>query len=222
METDLRQSPVRFKAVPAETERRGDWEVVRRYRDEGAGPHIIDLSHIPRWDIQDRDLTAIRPAGLEIPKAPGVCHLEGGVLINRMNRTQAAVWYLDSKESAAPDGPAVTEVTDATCFLAVLGKAARSILEKVSGLDLADPDRHPPFLVQGPVSHVPGQVVYLGAAGEVDGVLMAVSRGYGASMVTALMEAGAEWGMRPAGEATFTDWLARCETAPWPNGRKTP
>lgn len=222
METDLRQSPVRFQAVPAETERRGDWEVVRRYRDEGAGPHLVDLSHIPRWDVQDRDLSAIRPAGQWIPETAGTCHLQSGVLINRMNRTQAAVWYLSSEETAAPDGPAVTDVTDATCLLAVLGEAARSILEKVSSLDLADPDRRPPFLVQGPVSHVPGQVVVLGAAGEVAGVLMAVSRGYGESMVAALMEAGAEWGMRPAGEATFTDWLARCETAARPNGRETP
>jgi len=38
-------------------------------------------------------------------------------------------------------------------------------------------------------------------------LLMTCSRGYADSMVHALLDAGAEFGLKPAGEKRFTDWL---------------
>jgi hypothetical protein len=43
------------------------------------------------------------------------------------------------------------------------------------------------------------------------GILFTCSRGYGRDMVHAMVGAGAEFGLRPAGENTFTQWLREIE-----------
>jgi hypothetical protein len=39
------------------------------------------------------------------------------------------------------------------------------------------------------------------------GMIFTCSRGYADSMVEALLDAGKEFNLKPAGEARFTDWL---------------
>ena len=39
------------------------------------------------------------------------------------------------------------------------------------------------------------------------GFLLSCSRGYGDGMVGAILEAGAEFGLRPAGESRFDKWI---------------
>ena len=73
----MRRSPVRFDAIPIETERRDGWEVVLSYGDQGDGPWLVDLSHRNRWDVQDREIERLRPFGLPVPEAGG------GALIER-------------------------------------------------------------------------------------------------------------------------------------------
>ena len=207
MQRILRQSPVSFDAVPVKTEERDGWSVVLEYEDEGSGPYVVDLSHRPRRDLQDADIGGIQTLGISLPNAPGQCVFEKGFLINRMNRTQASVWHLDGPATVFPEDAAFTDVTDATVFLTIFGQGLFAILEKLSALDFLDPSREAPFLLQGPVSHVPCQIVTLDKTPARSGVLMTCSRGYGRDMVDAILAAGAEFKLRPAGEQAFSRWL---------------
>jgi hypothetical protein len=201
----LRRSPVSFKIAPVRSESRDGWNVILEYEGEGKGPYLVDLSHSGKWDVQDTDLSQFRPWGLIIPQTPGQCVFQNGILINRMNRTQAACWHLCRTSPQVPEESAYTETTDATLLLALLGKEVFSILEKISALDFFPPERKTPFLLQGPILHVPCQVVCLAKDDESAAVLFTCSRGYGESVVKGILSAGAEWGLRPAGESVFAN-----------------
>jgi hypothetical protein len=214
-----RESPVEFGASPLETEVREDWPVALAYDAEGDGPWVVDLSHKTRWDLQDGQVDGLSVCDRAVPADPGVSVLADGLLVNRMNRTQTAIYHLGAQAPDLPDHPGYTDVTEATVFLAIFGPDALFIAEKLSNLDLADPKKKPPFLLQGPFCHVPCQIVTLergaGHGGANDGAkgaggfLMTCSRGYAESMVHAVLDAGAEFGLRPAGEKRFDQWLAK-------------
>lgn len=217
MTTNQRCSPVSFLSEPDQTEIRNGWKVVLKYKDEGNGPFLIDLSHRNRWDVQNADLSKIQPGGLTIPENPGQCTFQKGLLINRMNSTQAAVWHLLGDRPDIMQDAAYTKITEASVFLALVGLASIvfSIMEKVTSLDLLFPGIEPPFLVQGPVSHVPCQVVVFQREEKESAVIFTCSRGYGRSMAQALLDAGTEYGLRPAGEKTFGNWIEKQRSHPW-------
>jgi len=203
----LRRSPISFKGRPAHSEQRDGWKVVLEYEEEGKGPYLIDLSHSAKWDLQDTDLTQFQPWGVTIPQTPGQCVFQNNILINRMNRTQAACWHLCETSPPVPGESAYTETTDATMLLALMGKEVFSIIEKISALDFISPERKTPFLLQGPILHVPCQIVCLEKSDEHIVVLFTCSRGYGESMVEGILKAGEEFGLCPAGETAITNWL---------------
>ena len=203
----VRHSPVVFDAKPLNTEPRNHWNVVLEYENQGQGLHVVDLSHCTRWDVQSRELGALQPAGGAIPESPGACALKETLLINRMNRTQAAVWHLSGQPVELPRESAYTETTEMTLLLALCGKGVFQAAEKLTNLDLEDPQREPPFLLQGPLAHVPCQVVVLSRMRENPGILFTCSRGYGRDMTRAILHAGDSVGLRPAGEAAFQTWL---------------
>lgn len=207
MESYQRCSPVSFTSREAESVRRDGWEVVLRYHDEGKGPFLTDLSHRAKWDIQDANLSEIQPMGIPVPEVPGACGFQNGFLLNRMNQTQAAVWHFLGASPKMPREPFYTDVTDGYALLSVVGKETFFIMEKISALDLSSPEKQPPFLTQGPVSQVPCQVVVLGENEGYSGVLIACARGYAQSMTAVILDAGAEWGLRPAGENIFCNWI---------------
>ena len=202
-----RTSPVHFDASAVESEERAGWTVVTEYADEKDGPWIIDLSHLPRWDLQDRDLGQYQPCGLDTPESPGISALGEKVLINRMNRTQASIWHLGpGEEQGMPKDRAYTDVGENTVCLAVIGPQSFAVSEKVTNLDLADPKRTPPCLIQGPLVHVPCQIALLSNHSEQQGFVFTCSRGYARDMVHTLLAAGKEFGLRPAGEKRM-QWL---------------
>ncbi len=207
METYRRHSPVALMGQPAQTESRNGWDVVLQYQGEGDGPHLIDLSHRPKWDIQDTDLEAIQPLGSVIPKIPGGCVIEKGLLVSRLNRTQAAAWQLLEPAAGMPEEGPYTDVTEALALLALVGKEIPMIMEKITSLDLAEPARTAPFFLQGPVLHVPCQLAVVQKTPEAYAILIACSRGYGQSMADALLEMGSPWGLRPGGENAFSKFL---------------
>jgi glycine cleavage system aminomethyltransferase T len=93
-------------------------------------------------------------------------------------------------------------------FLALFGPNAFLVAEKLTNLDFMDPTKEAPFLLQGPFCHVPCQIVILGKSSDGSGgFLLTCSRGYGDSMVGAILKAGSEFGLRPAGENRFEDWI---------------
>ena len=207
MEEIIRRSPVSFDGIPEKTETRDNWVVILEYKAEETGPSVVDLSHRARWDLQDGDIARIQPWGIRIPDSPGQCVFENGILINRMNRTQASIWHLAGEKPSVPDDRAFTDVTDTTVFLALIGKNIFSLTEKLTSLDFLNPTTDAPFLLQGPFSHVPCQIVTLEKTSERCGILFTCSRGYARDMIAAIFEAGAEFGLRPAGENALTAWL---------------
>ncbi len=201
-----RISPVVFKSTPLKTEKRDNWEVVTEYSKEGDGPFLVDLSHRPRFDLQDSNLDAITPFGMGVPEMPGNSALENGILANRLNGIQVSLYNLAS-DVVMPDEIGYTDVTESTICVALIGKQVFSICEKLTSLDFMDPQRKAPFLFQGPFSHVPCQIVTLSKEGDKAGIVLTCSRGYGRDMIHAILDAGEEFGLSPAGEARATDWI---------------
>lgn len=203
-----RVSPVVFKSTPVKTEQRDNWEVVMEYSGEGDGPFLVDLSHRPRFDLQDAGLSAKKPFGIVIPEIPGNCVLENGILANRMNRTQVSLFNLDGGGAVSmPDESGYTDVTESTVCVALFGENVFSICEKLTALDFMDSQRKAPFLFQGPFSHVPCQIVALSKEGDASGLVLTCSRGYGRDMIHSILHAGEEFRLTPAGESRFTNWI---------------
>ncbi len=209
MDELLRQSPVALPSKPLATEVRNHWVVVREYENEGAGPWLVDLSHLTRWDFQDGRLDAHTPAGMVVPEKAGECRLESLILVNRMNRTQAAIWHLGKAETPGlPAEPGYTDVSEATACLCLLGPDIFSIAEALTDLDFMNPQRQPPFLLQGPLSHTACQMVILERKKSGAGAMVfTFARGYARDMVHAVIAAGERKGLCPAGEDRFTSWL---------------
>ncbi len=204
-----RYSPVSFNTAPKKTENRDNWTIALEYEGEDTNtPFIIDLSHRTRFDVQNSSLSSIQPFGVTIPKEPGQSVFKNGFLVNRMNRTQASLWHIVGKETPEiPTESAYTDVTESTMFVALIGEKVFSIAEKLSALDFFDPDKKVPFLFQGPLCHVPCQIVTLQREDKTPGFMFTCSRGYGMVMTHAVMEAGKEFGLKPAGENFFSSWL---------------
>jgi len=209
MTTIQRRSPVSFGARSARTENSNQWTVVLEYEHEGNGPWLIDLSHKPKWDLQDRNIVKVKPFDVSVPQKPGSCIFDRGFLVNRMNRTQASIWHLSGDASETPSDPAFTDTTEATVLLAITGNKVFSIAEKLTNLDLTDSKLETPFLLQGPFCHVPCQLVVFSRNGLDGTVLLTCSRGYGHDMVHAILEAGAEFGLRPSGQERLRKALSR-------------
>ena len=204
----FRRSPVIFGATPAATESRDGWNVVLRYRGEcdHAGPFLVDLTHRHRWDYQDSRIATHRPMGLPVPERFGEVGVHGSLVINRMNRTQVAIWHLGpGPPPPTPPEIGFTDTGDGHCMLAFVGARVPEVLEHLTSLDLFDPARATPFLTQGPVLHVPCQVVTFAA----DLVVLTCARGYGETFAAAALHSGAIEGLRPAGEKTFNRRFAR-------------
>ena len=202
-----RHSPVEFSVHPVKTTIRDNWEVVLEYEDEVKGPHLVDLSHRKRWDVQSSSLSTIRPGRVNIPEIPNQCTFQNGLLIKRMNLTQAHVWHIYGDKLEMPAISAFTDVTESSIFLALMGHDIFFIAEKLTSLDLLNPAKEPLFLLQGPFSHIPSQVVVMDRKNNSGVILFTCSRGYAWDMVDAILEAGEEFGLRPAGENAFTGYL---------------
>jgi len=203
-----RESPVRFNVSPKHSEVRDDWAVALEYDDEGQGPWLVDLAHKTRWDLQDSAIGDLTVGELDVPADPGACTLADDTLVNRMNRTQASIYHLGASAPELPDFAGYTDVSESTVFVALFGPQAFRVAEKLTNLDFLNPDKQAPFLLQGPFCHVPCQIVTLEKSADGSGgFLLTCSRGYGDSMIHAVLEAGAEFGLRPAGENRFNSWI---------------
>ncbi len=202
-----RVSPVVFNSTPLKTKSLDNWEVVLEYKNEGDGPHIVDLSHRPRFDLQTSRLDSKKPFGISIPKTPGNCIFENGLLANRMNKTQVSLYSLHGTDHSMPKEPEFTDITDSTLCVALMGKSIFLICEKLTALDFMDPKRKVPFLFQGPFSHVPCQIVTLRKENGNTGLILTCSRGYSRDMIHSILHAGEEFGLKPAGENKFLNLI---------------
>ena len=196
-----RRSPVHLPGKLETTESRDGWPVVLAYADEGPGPWVVDLSHLRRWDIQGAALAAAAPKGLALPAAPGGVAHAGELLVGRTGMRQAFLWAFCGKPPAM--GPACTETTEGSACIALLGRDVLRITEKLTSLDLGNPAFRAPFLLMGPFAHITCQIVVLQNDPAATAALVACSRGFGHDLVHAVLQAGEEFGLRPAGESRF-------------------
>ncbi len=210
MSTVFRQSPIIFDRKAAEKKGYFGWEVVLEFEAEGDGPWLVDLSHLQRWDCQDVELDAVAPFGLSMPAEPGQVILQKDKFIARMNRTQAmVVSFRTGDPIETPTSVEFTDISDAYCMLAVVGPETPRVMEHVSNLDLFKPGKKMPFLTQGPIMHIPAQVVTL----DVDCVLMSFSRGYGQSFADAMLHAATGCDLRPGGAGVFNQRLSQIQSS---------
>lgn len=201
------RSPVKLGGRPVKTVLRDGWPIVRQYAGESSGPFIIDLSHFPRWDIQDKNPGHIRPYGDKIPEMPGQILMDTNFLMGRLNATQAIAWHFSPEPPLFPQNTAFTDVTESAAAIALAGPSVFMIAEKLCSLDLLSPRATPPFLVQGPFSNVPCHIWVLDRDGFGGCFALTCSRGYAHDMVGAVLEAGSQWEMLPDGEDRFHSWL---------------
>jgi hypothetical protein len=207
---EQRTSPIVFRQQPLNVVYRKGWPVVQAYEGEGNDPHVIDVSHAIKLDVQDTALKDIKPLGLEIPHEAGqsTLYTEHNLIINRLNDVQAVIWQFNPDTAIIPKGPQYTDVTDAFLLLAFSGTKVFDIAERLSTLDLMDPTLTCPVVFQGPFLHVPCQVVVV-AREATDGLIfVACSRGYGQSFVNALFHTVETFDMRAAGEQALNKALA--------------
>lgn len=200
-----RRSPIHLPGKPVGTETRDGWTVVLEYADEGEGPWVVDLSHSPRWDIQGSDLEAAAPKGAAVPGAPGGVACAAGCLVGRTGMRQAFLWAFNGKPPTM--GAGCTETTEGTACIALIGRDVLKIVEKLTSLDLGNPSFKAPFLKLGPFAHLTGQVVVLSTNPQAGAVLVACSRGFGHDLAHAMLQAGEEFGLRPAGESRVKTFL---------------
>ena len=196
-----RRSPVHLPGKSVKIESRDGWPVVLEYADEGDGPWVVDLSHCPRWDIQGAALSAAVPKGVPLPAAPGEVELADDVLVGRTGMRQAFLWTFGGEPPAMR--PTCTEATEGSACIALLGRDALRITVKLTALDLGNPASRPPFLRLGPFAHVTSQMIVLSNGPDSAAVLVVCSRGFGHDLVHAVLQAGEEFGLRPAGERRF-------------------
>jgi hypothetical protein len=168
----------------------------------------VDLAHKTRWDLQNGQVGELTTRRSGVPQTPGECTFAGHTLINRMNRTQAAIYHLGAAAPVMPDFPGYTDVSEATLFVALFGPNAFRVAEKLTNLDFLDPAKTAPFLLQGPFCHVPCQIVTLEKdADGTGGFLLDLQPGLRRQHGSRHLEAGAEFGLRPAGENRFRNWI---------------
>jgi glycine cleavage system aminomethyltransferase T len=129
------------------------------------------------------------------------------MLAGRLGPKQAMVLHFKEQAPARPKMPALTEITDAFALVGLYGPACASVMEKISSLDLTRPDQKAPYLLQGPVLGVPAKVIAIAPASGLQAFLVACARGYGQDLVAALLDAGEEFGLRPAGEDAFLNGI---------------
>jgi hypothetical protein len=207
MEKMRRYSPVSFVQEPVQTELRDAWRVALKYSKEGEGPHLVDLSHKPKWDVQSSAIDTVQPFGIEIPKAPGMCILAHGMMVCRMNATQARILILGQEKNNQLNTSEFTDITESQLLLALVGPNLFSITEKLTAMHLQDPKKPVPYLFQGPFAHVPCQIVVMEKDTNNGLLILSCSRGYARCMVDAVLDAGKEAGLRPAGETAFNLYL---------------
>jgi glycine cleavage system aminomethyltransferase T len=210
-----RFSPVQFTAEPVSKRMHQGWEVVDEYQNEGLGPALIDLSHIAKWDVQGEELGGMeKGVGIKLPDQPGQVLIASGLLTGRLTATRALVWSLNEHKDFHSNHPSFTEITDSYALMAILGREALLIMEKISDLDFRRRNKKPPFLLQGPVLHIPMTVLV--SSGQADRgqdiVLLAFYRGYGQGVAETILDAGAQYDLRVSG---FHKFLKRTQDGLW-------
>jgi hypothetical protein len=204
----LRTSPLEVSLQPEETVIRGGYEVALTYLGErGLGyPFLVDISHVPKWILQGRDLEGMQPAGVDIPANPQAASLRKGILAGRLTPHEGWLMALGD-EIPSFNEPGFTRVTDGYAAMALVGHQVWEVLNKLSPVDMEAPAQEPLCVVQAPVEDVPCLLVKVMAGGAAPGLILCVERAYGPFILGAILDAGREFWIAVAGWRRFREWL---------------
>ena len=168
---------------------------------EVSGPDALDLCQ----KLMANDISSIRPLEVQynllLNEGGGVVddlmvyRLEEGrflLCVNASNRSKDYQWIQSHREGRVE----VQDKSDAYVLLALQGPKAHQILQPLTPIPL---DELKPFhFIWGEVSSVPSLVSRTGYTGE-DGFELYADSSHGEKLWNALMEAGREEGLKPAG-----------------------
>jgi len=203
-----RVSPLDIALEPERVLARNGWEIPLAYVGERTRSDIFvtDLSHVPKWTVQGPDLDSLRPAGLSLPARPGMIYLDGGLLAARATPSECRIMAL-GEEIPTFNETSFTDVTDAYAAVAVVGARCFDVLEKLSSIDLVGSSS--PRAALAPVEDITCLLVRVEGKDGVPGFILAGARGYGHFFLEALLDAGREYSIQPAGWERFSNWIAR-------------
>ncbi len=204
----LRTSPIKFDLEPLTVEEIDGWKVIREYKNQKKDPLLIDLSHRPSWDFQNKDMLSFNTPELCIPADMNGVTRQSNLFVSRMNQTQAQIWSLDgitpSLESLTPG---CTDITDGQAVLALMGKELDQVFESLLPLEMFKPGETGMKLFQTPLFHIPCQILVLDRSEKMKVVIISCPRGYGNDMAKAILKSAAPHGLAPGGENAFLSWL---------------
>jgi hypothetical protein len=208
----LRTSPIKFDLEPLTVEEIDSWKVVREYKNQKKGPLLIDLSHRPSFDIQDKDILSFNKPELCIPANISGVTGQGGLFVSRMNQSQVQAWCLDGETSALESlESSCTDITDGQAVLALMGKDLDHLFESMLSLEMFKPGETDMKLFQAPLFHIPCQILVLDRSEKMQVVIISCPRGYGNDMAKAILKSAAPHGLAPGGENAFLSWLNSAE-----------
>lgn len=202
-----RVSPVDIGLKADRVLARNGWEIPLAYVGERSrsAVFVTDLSHVPKWVVIGPNLDGMRPAGISMPAGPGMISLQEGVLLVRTSPSECRILAL-TDEVPAFEEKNVTDVTDGFAAMAVVGARCFDILEKLSAIDLTGPSS--PSAALAPVEDITCLLVRIEGSDGVPGFILAGARGYGHFFLDALLDAGREYSIQPAGWERFGNWIA--------------
>lgn len=179
----------------ATLELKDGWQVAVRYphQPDRAGNVLVDLSHVPTFEINGPDtgtgLTAL--CGVDVPLRK--IQSADGRHVYRLTPSRAIVFGNVSPSIGAID------VTGGWSSLALIGPDAEKILNKVTAVDLRERTLPAQACCQGPIFGV--NTLFGRFADRFELHVCSDSAEFFGDV---LMDAGAEFGLRPAG----VEWLS--------------
>jgi len=203
-----RISVLDMRLEPAEIMVRDGWQVALTYQGEKIYQplFISDLSHLSKWFLQARELTAMQPEGLIVPTGPGEATLEKSLLIARLTPIQCFLMALGDSIPELKNAH-YTDMTDAFASFAIVGPQCLDVLSKLSPLDFAEPNKAIPCAAQGPVENLRCLLIKLHGREDIPGLIISIDRGYGYFLLDAFLDAGKEFGVCIAGWNRFESWV---------------
>ena len=195
MTTPIARGPLidRHRQSSAAVELIDGWQVAVRYPQstDRAGNVLVDLSHWPTFEINgpETGTTLMSLCCEDVPLRK--IHCEGERHVYRLTPSRAIVF---GKLSPSVNG---LDVTGGWSSLALIGPDAERILNKVTAVDLRERTLPVQSCCQGPIFGV--NTLFGRLAGRFDLHVCSDSAEF---FWEVLMDAGAEFGLRPAGIET--------------------
>lgn len=204
----LRTSPVTMALPAGEVWDFNGWPVALTYQGELVHNDLflVDLSHVPKWSLKDRNLSTWQPLGMKMPEKPGDVSREGDLVLARVSPGEARILAL-GEEAPVFNETNYTDVTDAYAALALVGHGCFRVLSKLSAVDLTRPEQTRPLSVEAPLADITCWLVALTGAEGIPGLIIAGARGYGEFLLEIIQDAGQAAGLQAAGWQRFRRWL---------------